>query len=296
MSLMTDTQGTPERVFALAQLIAARGGQIPRDEVRHWLDLTSADDKESTAVRQTVGAASSLGLVGVDTASKSLVLGVNNLPRDRATFSDWVHEQLVSLPQAHPDAVVLRAFAWFVANVGKHRGTTWLSDLSNQQIADAIRSDIASDEEGSTFNVTRYPRWRDWITFLGLAYDVPLKGGNVFYPYVTERLRRLYDELFEGIDAGQEMEVEAFLTRLSDRMPYLDNGPLFVDMTERVEWSPSPGRLSPVTSTALRDLHDSGVLELRMHGDARDAYSLSPDPTHRIAAFRAVVPTARRAK
>lgn len=292
MSLMTDTQGTPERVFALARLIAARGGHIPREEVRHWLDPQNDEDKESTAITQTVGAARSLALIRVDNASNSLVLDVNSLPDNPATFSDWVHERLVGLRDDHPDGVVLQAFAWFVASVDQHRGTTWLNDRSNTDIADTIRGVLGGDGQGSTFNSTRYPRWRDWITFLGLAYDMPLKGSNIFYPFVVERMRRLLDELFKGKDTGDEMEAEVFLKRLSTRMPYLDRGSLFADMAARIGSAPKPGSLSPVTSTALRTLNDLGLLELRMHGDARDAYSLSPDPTHRPSAFRTVAPSA----
>ena len=288
MSLMSDTQGTPERVWALVRLVAARGGRIPREEVRHWLDPISWDASESTAVAQTVGAASSLELVNLDATTKSLILGINKIPGDPLAFTDWIHERLVGLPSLHPDAVVLRAFAWFVANSAKQQGTTWMNGLSNQNIADSIRSALGHDSEGATFNATRYPRWRDWITFLGLGYDVPLKGSTIFFPYVIERMRRLRDDIFKDVNTSVEIDAKAFLERLARRMPYLDGGTLFDDMAQRVGWSPTSRQLSSVMSTALRGLHDCGTLELRMYGDTRDAWSLSPDPTHKIGAFRTV--------
>ena len=285
---MSDTQGTPERVWALVRLVVAHGGRISREEVRHWLDPLRSPAGEATAITQTVGAASSLELVKSDTTSKSLTLSSNEVPSDLLAFTDWVHNRLVGLCESHPDAVVLRAFAWFVARSAEQQGTTWLNGRSNTDLADSIRSALESDSEGATFNPTRYPRWRDWITFLGLGYDMPLKGSTIFFPYVVERMRRVRNEIFSDIDAGEEVDAEDFLRKLSNLMPYLDGGTLFADMAQRIGWSPTSGRLSPVTSTALRDLHDSGVFALRMYGDTRGAWSLSPDPTHKIRAFRTV--------
>lgn len=288
MSLMSDTQGTPERVWALVQLLVAHGGRIPREEVRHWLDPLGSPIREATAITQTVGAASSLALVKHDTTSKSVALSSNDAPRDLLAFTDWVHNRLVGLSESHPDAVVLRAFAWFVANSAEQQGTTWMNGRTNTELADSIRSALGNDSEGATFNATRYPRWRDWITFLGLGYDMPLKGTTIFFPYVVERMRRLRVDIFNDFDAREEVDAEAFLGTLSTLMPYLDGGTLFADMAQRIGWTPSSGSLSPVTSTALRELHDRGVFALRMYGDTRGAWALSPDPTHKIQAFRTV--------
>ena len=286
MSLMSDTQGTPERVWALVRLVAVHGGQMPREEVRHWLDPLHSDAREGTAVTQTVGAASSLALVNHDKTSKSLILGINEFPSDLAAFADWVHERLVGLSESHADAVVLRAFAWFVANSAKQQRMTWMNGRSTNDVTDSIRSVLGTDSEGATFNATRYPRWRDWIAFLGLGYDVPFRGGAIFLPYVVDRMRRIQNNLFK--DTGAEVDAKAFLARLSNLMPYLDGGTLFDDMAQRIGWSPTMGRLSPVTSTALRELHDRRVLELQTYGDTRDDCALSPDPTHKIQSFRTV--------
>lgn len=286
MSLMSDTQGTPERVWALVRLVAANGGRLPREDVRHWLDPLHSDAGEATAITQTVGAASSLELVNHDTTSKSLNLSINELPSDLAAFGDWVHKRLVRLSDSHSDAVVLRAFAWFVANSAKQKGMTWMNGRSTGDIADSIRSTLGTDSEGATFNATRYPRWRDWIAFLGLGYAVPFRGSAIFLPYVVDRMRRIQHDLFK--DTAAEVDARAFLTRLSNLMPYLDGGALFDDMAQRIGWAPTVGQLSPVTSTALRQLHDRRILELRTYGDTRDDCTLSPDPTHAIQSFRTV--------
>jgi hypothetical protein len=57
----------------------------------------------------------------------------------------------------------------------------------------------------------------------------------------------------------------------------------------RIRWSAPARQLSIVLSTALRDLDDDGVLELKMYGDAPNAFTLYPDPTHRKQAFIAVL-------
>src|SRR5437762_5592214 len=109
MSLMSDTQGTPERVWSLVRLLGAHGGEMPRHDVKEWLDPLERDTL-GTAVANTIGAASSLGLVSTDNNGKSLRLEVSDLPRDIDCFSDWVHDRLAKLPGDDSDAIVLAAF------------------------------------------------------------------------------------------------------------------------------------------------------------------------------------------
>ncbi len=284
MSLMSDIRGTPERVWSLVRLLDAYDGELPREEVFHWLDPLGTDEK-GTAVDNTIGAARSLALISADEKGSTLRLDDHNLPKDIDGFSDWVHARLVGLPSDHADAIVLTAFAWFIAMSGKHRNTTWLKKSGND-IADSIRHDLASDGEASTFNVTRYPRWRDWIQFLGLGFDMPVRGGTVFYPHVTERMERvIVRDFIHVFDAGADIEAEGFLEHLAEAMPYVDEGRLFKAVAARVDWASQAKQLSPVTSTALRDLHDDGRIELVVRGDERQMYQLTPDPAHRISAF-----------
>jgi hypothetical protein len=72
-------------------------------------------------------------------------------------------------------------------------------------------------------------------------------------------------------------------------MPYLDGGQLFQTAAARIHWFQPLRQLSIVTSSALRELDDDGVLELKMYGDAPNAITLHPDPTQKKKAFISVV-------
>jgi hypothetical protein len=294
MSLLSDTRGTPRSVWSLAQLLAAHGGELDRSGVWGWLDpfdtgLKDGDKVPGNAVDQTIGAAASLGLIAADRSAVRLV--VDPLPTHLMAFTDWVHKRLTTVPPDHPDSVLLETLAWFIASCGKLGGTTWIKDHTREgladQIDDALRRDLAEFPQERRFNTTKYPRWRDWIAFTGLGTDLP--GTPTFYPYITERLQRELPSMAQELGTGHEVHAADFLAALRRRMPYVDGGALFETAARRIGWSPSPRQISQVPSIALRELHDEGLIELKMYGDTRDAYSLAPDPTHRLAAFHTVV-------
>lgn len=288
MSLMSDTQGTPERVWSLVSLLRAHGGKLEREGVRVWLDPFETDSK-GTAVQQTIGAAASLDLVESDRAGGTVRLLVDELPETQTDFTDWVHAKLVNTHPEDANSVVLDAYAWFIANSGKEKGTTWAQAMSTDALTERIRVDLTPEGEEGRFNKTRYPRWRDWIAFMGLGIDLPLTGGKAFYPYATARFEREMGWLRKQFGTGQEIAAEAFLDAVVRRMPYLDLGDLFQTAASRIRWSPPQRQLSIVFSTALRELDDEGVLELKMYGDAPNAFTLHYDQTRRKEAFVSVV-------
>jgi hypothetical protein len=304
MSLLSETRGTPRTVWSLIKLLSSHNGELELEAVWGWLDPfdTGIDEhgekKSGSAVEQTLGAATSLNLIEVDRNTNRVRLTVSDVPLGIDAFSDWVHDRLTRIPLNHPDSVVLEAFAWIVASCAKSKGTNWIRVLSRNQFADAVNSALMSDQGGvpgdPRFNPTKVPYWRDWIGFVGLGLDMPTSGRTgTFYPYVTERLEREVKKIGDGLSdkVGQYPEIEAteFLTSIAKLMPYLDGGAHFALAAKRIGWNPTRRQLSIVASTALRELHDDGVLELKMYGDARDAYTLATDPTHKLEAFRTVM-------
>lgn len=288
MSLMTDIQGTPERVWSLVNLLRAHDGELSREGVKGWLDPFDTDTK-GTAIANTIGAAISLELIQSDRSAGSLRLLSDNLPETMSGFANWVHRKLVSVLPEDGNSVVLEAYAWFVANCAREKGTTWVERETTDSLTEKIRVAITPAGEDGRFNKTRYPRWRDWITFLGLGMDLPIPRGQPFYPYVTVRLDRELDALRQRFGTGEEISADSFLDALTQRMPYLDGGHLFREAVGRIGWSPTARQLSVVVSSALRELDNDGVLELKMFGDAPNAFALHHEPTHKKQAFVSVV-------
>jgi hypothetical protein len=286
MSLMTDIQGTPERVWALVKLLGAQGPELPRASIRNWMDPFDSDPK-GTALGNTISACASLGFVETDSQSVRLTIG--DMPNDIDAFADRVHTRLKETPSDHGDSIVLEVLAWFVARSAKEQGTTWVADYDTSELCDVIRNDIRVGEDDKRFNTTRYPRWRDWISFLGLGIDIPRTGTlQTFYPCVTERLARVISKLRLVLSTEKEIEASDFLKTVVSEMPYMDGGALFEQALERVKAARGPRQLSPVLSVALRDLQGDGFLDLRMHGDAKGAINLASDPTEKLQAFRYV--------
>lgn len=298
MSLLSDTRGTPNTVWALIRLLSSHAGELEREAVWGWLDPldTRIDEhghtKKGNTFDQTLGAAASLGLIESDRNSNTVRLLVSDPPTDIHGFSDWVHEHLATIPPDDSDSVVLEAYSWFVASCAKEKGTIWIKSLSREQLADKINMALLSDrrtaDEENRFNTTKLPRWREWIGFIGLGIDMPSTARPTFYPYVTERLEREVKKLTQGFRSDEEISASTFLMALAERMPYIDGGAHFDVAAKRIGWKPTPRQLSIVLSNSLRELHDEGLLELKMYGDTRDAFTLSPDPTHRVESFLTV--------
>src|SRR3546814_6692249 len=68
MSLLSDTNHSPQRIYALLRLLDAQDGQLGFDAIRTWLKPTirgieQKGSEEDTNIRQLLGAAASLGVI-----------------------------------------------------------------------------------------------------------------------------------------------------------------------------------------------------------------------------------------
>ncbi|MEY9699496.1 hypothetical protein ABIE71_002239 [Bradyrhizobium diazoefficiens] len=289
MSLLSSTQGTPDRVLSLLQVLAAHDGQMDRADLLAWLNppftQTTSGAVIGPAAEQTLGAASSLNFIRQEDGRCWINDGLEFSSLD--DLADLTHQRLLSLDLDHADAVLPQAFAYIVARSEQAKGTAWLHTATNKALADAInqalptRSNTAA--EGRRFNEYKFaPFWR-WMTLIGLALDLP---GDGPHPYVLSRLAR---ELAQSdLPRGEQIPVRLFLDVIAKRMPYLDGGVLYNSAAEKLGL-PAQGRaLSPILSTALRDLHEEGTLALGSLTDAASLVHLADDRFSRIKAVQFV--------
>lgn len=294
MSLLSDTQGTPERVWSLLRLLDATGGAASFADLKAWMNPDvrggPTDGDSQGALRQTIGAAVSLGCVEI-TGRNQYRLAVD-LPESLDGFADLVHGRLAAAGSDDADSVMCEAYGAAVALTEKYGGTAWI-DRTRTDIAGEIDHALrpAEDRDGDRrFNSTKFAPWVRWMTFLGLGYDVPVAGGRTaFFPYPPARLLRELAALAEELPPGREHEADRVLPLLSRRMPYLDGGRFFLDAAERLAVSLPPRSLTRTLSSALRDLHDDDWLRLAMLGDTASAYTLSRDPAHPLKAFKTLL-------
>ena len=287
MSLLSSTQGTPERVWSLLRLLAAHEGTLGREDITGWLSPPFVQGKSRREITgepdgQAIGAATSLGFVKREALSYSLS---SSAAANYPEFADQVHAHLRTIDKDDPDYVVLETFAWVVAEIENRQSTAWVGS-SPQEFADAVEHAIGADDSSGErrFNSTKIAPWRRWILFLGLGSDFPTSIG--FYPYVADRLAR---ELFAS-NLPREVELPAadVLAEISQKMPYLDDGVLFVQMATRANVRLPDRRLSRLLSAALRDLNDDGLISLLLTGDASDLFALAPDGQHPIQTLQTI--------
>lgn len=291
MSLLSDTSGTPERVLSLLQLLEAHGGSLLETEVAAWLNPPFVENREARAtpsagVDQTIGAARGLGFVATASGACALADGLEDITLPK--LADLTHDVLIAAAADDADGVLPRVFAFVTARSEQARGTNWVHETNNVDFAVAVNAVFPQRDtaaKGRIFNEYRVaPFWR-WMSFVGLGMDL----AGAWHPYVAERLdielRR------SGLPRDVEIPVRDFLEVVRARMPYLDNGPLYVEVAGRLGL-PSPARtLSPLLSTALRDLHEEGALKLGARPDAPGVLALTPDPMSPVNGVQFVILT-----
>jgi hypothetical protein len=274
MSLLTDTQGTPNRVYALLRLLDEAGAPLPLETVAGWLvprNRTENDEvpRPKDALGQTLGAARSLDLIA-DGAPITLKV---KTPPTIGEFADLAHRQLCSLNEADANGVILRVYAWFVLRAD--REAAGLHRVGREELVaeiDGVFSRV-EESEARTFNTTKLAPWVRWVSFLGLGTDLP---NTPFFPSPVERVRRELRGIAQEMGFDRSLDFREVQGELSKRMPYLDGGELFSEMAERVGWKSRT--VSRILSSSVRDLHLEGEIKLTALGDSAKRVAFPTDP------------------
>ena len=292
MSVFSDTQGTPERVYALMRLIDAVGGSVSRKLAADLLDpkfaLGRTDEQERSDFTQTLRAAKGLKLI--DEAGGMLSNAFTCAPLSYLAFGDLVHRLLLASGLDDPNGTILDAFALFAERIESLGDGQWLATVSNDTLADQIRALLASRRpEVGTFNPTRVAPLAKWTDTIGLTVSIGSRQRS--FPDVARRLaRELVNIPNEAREKG--ISAEVFVAWVLERMPYLPGGSRYVSLFGQTGRA-GAGRLSIVLSAALRGLHDDEVVRLEVVGDASGAARLADDRFHALTAFNTVrVPAA----
>lgn len=292
MALLSATQGTPERLWAIVSIIAAHGGSMSRGDLQHWLKPRpggradeARDDKDRGLVNQAVQAASGLGLV--KSQQDQIELQVGSLPSDIGGFADLVHALLAEQPAGAPDGDLFDAFACAAVQTEKLGNRQWFSDWTATQIADLLTSALAPraiETDDQRFNSSRPPTWKRWLEFVGLAETLMPRTTLLS---ATVRLERAI--VASDLPKGEALGADEFLAWVATAMPYLDNGKLFVAAANRMGFAKSPF-LSRLLSAALRDLHEDGAIRLeRPRGDGQVSVRLAADQFSDVQGFNAIL-------
>ena len=276
MSLLTETQGTPERVWSSINAVGAVDGPMARDELWALLnpkflrDGVARELGDGIAHRQAVGASVSLGLLELEGGNYRLA---QPLPANYAAFSDAAHDRLCSISADDADYLLFEAFAWMSLKIDQDQSLEWTSRNADS-FANAIEADVGNPVGGDLrYNGTKITAWRRWIQFLDLAVDLP--GGLGFYPCIAGRVLRELSR--SDLARNVELPVNEVLAALAHRMPYIDGGILQATVARQIGVTLDRSRVSRLLSMALRDLADEGILKLHARGDASGFVELAAD-------------------
>ena len=289
MSVLSSPQGTPERVWSLVAGLAALGGESDRKTFDALINPGYTKDgiehrAKETLAADALGAASSLGLI--ETSRDRARLAVDIPFESPVALADYVHDRLASLKPGETDAPIVDGYAWVCAESDKRGNLEWIYDLGREEFVDvANKALVGDDKDKRPMNPTKVVAWRRWLSFIGLGIALPLTNAPDFPSPVNRIIRELTRT---GMAADTTLSAEQFLALLAGRMPYLDRGRLFQQACQRIGHVPSPLRLGPLLSTALRDLHDEGMIRLNLSGDASTHVLLVDDPVHSMNAFTTV--------
>ncbi len=285
MTLLSSPQGTPERVWSLVAGLSALGGTLQRATYDGLLNPGFERDGEEVKANAKLAAdahSAALSLNLVESSRDQVALTVS-APQDFASFADLVHECLVSLKSGDGDTTILEGFAWMVAESDRQGGLEWIYQIGRDEFADKANEGL----EGKEMNTTKAVAWRRWLKFMGLGITLAHDRTAPDFPSPAARIARELRR--SGFTAETKLTAGEFLELLTQRMPYVDQGRLFVQACQRIGHAPTRGRLSPLLSAALRDLHDDHTLQLMPSGDAAERVRLSDDSAHTIDAFTIVV-------
>ena len=292
MSLLSSTQGTPERVWSLVTTVGQCGGTLPRSECDEWLNpgFKRGDimvQEKNEAVGQTVNAATSLGALIAESGELRVT---HDCPTgSEAAFRDWIHGRLASLDSVEKDAVVMETYAWIAANSVKEGSLLWVHEWSQKDLVDSAAMALTEgddDDEGPRVNTTKLPALRRWLEYLGLMTDLPV-GARVQHPTAAARLSRELER--SGLPKGRSLDAREFLDVVRARMPYLDGGRMFEQAARRRGVVIDNRQLSPLLTAALHDLHDADLITLGVHGDASDVTRFAPGQPHKVRGFQFVI-------
>lgn len=287
MSLLSATQGGPDQVWAVVNLLSQFPEGLDRDGISGWLSPRYRRDAEdrapSKAVWPAVNVARDLSLVRLDGQSHFLAVPP---PSSIAAFADHVHDSLAGFEPHEPDAVLFEAMAWVVLKCDQEKSLGWLAATNRKTLADAINRSLppraVEDGDDRRFNDVKIPFWLRWLQSVDLMTDF---GNEGWYPYVPARVARSLKAA--GLPFGQELPAHSVLSAISARMPYLDGGRLWTAAAGSIGFTP-PQHLSRVLSIALRDLHDDGRLVLNPIGDQTGLTYLAEDRRHKLQSFSTV--------
>ncbi|WP_209508109.1 hypothetical protein [Ruegeria sp. HKCCSP335] len=290
MSVLSRPQGTPDRVWSLISGLKSAEFDLTPDDFLGLLNpgynrAGVTEIAKTNLARDATGVANALGLVERENSLVCLrVADIETLDDMR----DAVHRSLLTCQEGTPDAVILDAYSWLVAESHRRKELDWILATPADALVDMMSAGlIGEDEDGSRpMNTTKLPALRRWLEFIGLGVFLPIGKQTPFYPSAAKRISVELQREMNSV--SNPMTGIEFLDLLSTLCPYLDQGILFRRACERIGYTANPRQLSAIATVSLREIEAQGLIEFNLVGDSSDAISFVHDPSFKTNSFNQV--------
>jgi hypothetical protein len=255
MSILASLEAVPNRIRALARLIAFYG-PLERQEAKARM-VFGEGGQFSSVVRETV----KLGLVE-EQEKLQLAPGLEPAQvNDDTWFMNFVHRQFCAdglVPDSHNYHVAF-ALAWLLTRKPSSN-LKW-----NGEHNLAIREDLNGDDTYDVTNASRGAMLGYWAKFLGYASSSSDGSVRLIIPDPTNAIACRLDQIF---GQAKELAIKPFLKELGKLCPVLDGGVIREQVERRLKKARREETLSPATSLALLRLENRGVITLAAPSDA----------------------------
>jgi hypothetical protein len=271
-------QATPARLHAMVRLISRLQHPTKKEIFDLMQPLALVSDQQS-AVNTIFTAAKNSNII-TENPDKTITLNCKASQLESVeSFRLSMQKRVLGITdQNHPNYRLNLYSAWYIVQ------NEWIFQFIDKDFETRFNEELSQgdDDEARKFNSTKFNGWRTWAAFLGLGWLIkPRLSGRseILVPCASNRLKGVLNQLLPGDQ--QVIKFSLFAQRLAELCPELDGGSLFIYCWEASHGSEQRGNnLSLALSAGLRQLHDSGEIELIRQADATDIWQLYPAEGH----------------
>lgn len=269
--LLNYAQVTPPRLHAMVKLVSRL--QAPTRKDVFDLLQPSVLVSDQSAAKNTYIAAVNCNIVS-EAPDKTLILNGEAAQLESTQgFQLYMQKRVLGVIVPYQPNYLFNLYsAWYIVQNER------VFHFVDKDYETGFNEELFQDAESRTFNMTKFNGWLRWAAFLGLGW--PIRPGlsgrsEILAPCASNRLKGILTQLL--IRDEQVIKFSLFAQRLAEFCPELDGGALFTYCWEASRGGERRGNnLSLALSTGLRQLHDSGEIELTRQADATDIWQLYP--------------------
>lgn len=240
------TEAIPIRVFSLCKIIGSSKKKLTKLEVKDLMEPKELNTSDTQYFYEVLKAAEELKLLEITDNYIELLVDFNSI-KTIESFRGYVIDKLNFLQQSH------------FYNVSKAIINMNEDILMKEyKLSDAPMINYITEKIKEDINANEMRGWRFWASFIGLGYEYNSSFLPNGYTYVKEVIKLM------NLEENVEYPIDDFMNNFAKKGSIITN------------YDESNKQLNLAFSNALRQLQDSGEIELKHVSDQLSNYVLYP--------------------